>query len=1490
MPNPIQARFPVGGVSEDFGVSDQPAKTCQDAQNVRGIDPASGRLRGGVRSGLSRYVDTATGTHKVAHINTITTANTNQTITSLGDNLTITWSKPNTVTGDTLGVACGTQGDVYALDGANGIMKRNRDGALMWKLTLAAADKNHQVRALLVDAGVPGDLGTDLVLAGVSSGGDSTKAKFWAYVQQNDNKVDKLWELSPGGYVEAFAISKDKLFVGMNFPDRNRSYIVVYDDYLTNTPTEINRWTVPFPLNDLTTSSFDGFVFSVHDVNSDRDVYPGHPKATWSSEDYTIFDLSSYKQRLWCNLDASVLETVSIQPRDLAYPNQTAPSAAAPAPNLLDGGDVRAWIDASGQGRSFFQTADKIPTVRFNTSGVAYQYFATASASRGAIYKATGGPNGLPCLHFDGVTCGMESEPPASKDKANRADNLSVLPSYKGAQFAAFFVIRASNDEFRRVLLTQGGDPDRDADLSRWIGVNSDPGRALSSSIGTAAETPGQICVMEKLGVQSDGSASGTTATAPTGFGGYPLGGGLPDSGFAVVTWVCDGGVHDVFGTASRSLFRVNGHPCDRWQSAAFSTLLPTQLGYMPRNTPGTAAFAGDVCQITVINDWYNNSNTQQALLGSGSDAAMTYPDVVWSSAQDSDLERLEGWLAHKWGIAHELPGGRVSWLTMTGQPAAGNTLSIDATTYTFRAALTPAQNEILIGMSTSDTAKNIVGAVNKTGEPGVDYDRRTVANATFRASAPVQVDASSHYAISFRTRNPNYLPGAVITEAMANATLDSTTPQASKDGANGNVGWYPHPFYLERTATTVGGPPRTDGATTISKYWLLRSPYQILAAWDPASGKAKSVLTSNYNDATPTGGAGGSGIGGIGYGVRIASTGVVFAAGARQAAVSSGGSWAPQGFSSDPYDIRKIGWEQQVFQPLSTVDYWRATLTATTNTHPRLAVDKFDNVYFPAADASANSVYGIKLASTGSHDPNPLFSYSIPTTTNEGYCVAVDPTYPDFTGYSGLHGGTDLRRAEHIILGTQATGTTRETVFKLRTIVAAPTTGSPRTITAVSVCGSQISKFTTSAVTASSGPAVDTTRNFVDSAAFMGKIYFVDGRQVIRYNPVDTETIVGNTTELFLGTSSGGVPQRCQLICVWNGSLVLARQSENPNQYFISEQGNAGNWDISPYTLTQSQAIQGSDGSAGVPPDIINALIPYNDDLLLIGGDHTIFRITGRPSPGGTGEIHLVSDSIGIAFGHAWCKSPRGIIYFFGSRGGVYQMAPGGLPEPVGGYRNRIERRLQAINLSTYTVQMAWSDMDKGFHLIVCPFGDGGTVVEHYFWEEANAAWWPDQWSVSTIQPTCVAVMDGDTAADRVVLVGCEDAYIRKFSKTANIDSGVLNGTNYPIDASVLIGPLAPKETGTEVIFSRLSAVLANDLDARPTLNVYVTDRADFLGSPVWSGQLIPGRNPFKNFKARGAFVYLEIASSDPIARWAYEQIALDYAMPAGIKRSVGV
>lgn len=1466
--------YPLAGLSESFALSEQPIRTSRAEFNARTIDPTTMRVRGGQRAGTKRYGgDNApiSAGNPGRFMTALSYPTPNQTYASLGNSLTIDQSVTNTVSGDTLGVRTGTQGDIYSIDGNTGILKTNADGATVWKIALAPEDKDHQVRALYIDGGTPDNRGTDLVLAGVSLGGSSLRAKFWAYIQKDDAKTEKLWELSVKGFVEAFRIKDNTLYVLANFPDKNAAYVIVYQDYLTVTPTEVRRWRVPYPANDMDVSPKDSTIFTASDANTRRDVNPDSPKGTFASVDWTLEDLPFKPSRLWAWLDASDISTLSIEPRQVLT---TATSGPPGSSTELDGGNVRMWLDKSGHGRNLYQTVDG--------NGI------SGEVSRCAIFRAKG-INGMPSLHFDGKTCGMISEEAGTDDKANRFENLSLLPMYKGAQFVMCMVIRASaEDTIRRGLLGCGT-----TSGFRYIGINE----RVSNNTGSNL-VPGQIRLREDSCTASDTSASSPAAAGPSGANSNPLGHGLPDSGFAVVTWICDGRVHDVFGTATRSTFRVNGIPCDRWQSAAFNRAEAVTLGYVRNNAQ--SGFVGEVAEIVVLSDWYDTNDAIQRLAGGTPTSSYGYPDGNWASGSDTELERIEGYLAHKWGIAHELCGGRADYLTISTLPVDGDTVTIDGTVYRFKNVLAQAY-DVLIGASIdadatpavvgSNTAVNLYRAINGIGTPGVEYHALTVAHTTYRASAPVSFDATgTSFAILIRSRNA-FAAAANVAESTATVRMSwaAATTQTSINGSGANLGWYPHPFYLEKTSTTAGGPPRTAGASTVSKYWAVRSQYPILSAWDPANGKLRDVLTSNY-DGT------GVGVGGVGYGAIVASTGEVYSCGPRQAAVVS----PLPAILADAIDIRKIIWTQQTFSIASsaTSDAWAfgsastpASPGALGYAYPRMAVDKYDNLYVPYFNTTGGnnvSLLAFKKASTGAAAYNPvaLFSYSGLTDHNEAYAVAVDPTYPTIPAAS------TVRQAEFVVLATriESSPTTKATIFRLKAVSTTNTNTPSRSVIGVAVAGGDVKSFTSTAVTLIASSGLDVNARYIDGVVLLGKLYLTDGKSYKVYDPV------AGTFGNYTSSVSGKIPPRCAIISTHRDRIVLTGCADNVAAWFMSKQGSPRDFDMAPYTITAIQAANGVDARAGTPPDKVNSWVPYSDDLSFIGCDSSIWRMTGDPTPEGGGEIHNVSTGVGMAWGRCWCIDPHGILYFFGSRGGVYRMSALGSPEPIsaereastGLWRSKIEQRLRGIDLSLYRIELQWNADDIGLHVFVCPYGNGGAIVEHYFWCAETGSWHPDKWRSAAIQPTTSCVFDGDLPDDRKVLFIGEDGIIRRFDPDSKGDDTVPSTmiANYAIDSSVLIGPLAGSESGREVMFSQLECLMAND-QAGPWAKLYVTDRPDVLGDPVWQGKLSPGRSPRMNGKFRGAFVFIELRLFDPRARWAFEHMAFNDVRDMGLVRS---
>ena len=142
--------------------------------------------------------------------------------------------------------------------------------------------------------------------------------------------------------------------------------------------------------------------------------------------------------------------------------------------------------------------------------------------------------------------------------------------------------------------------------------------------------------------------------------------------------------------------------------------------------------------------------------------------------------------------------------------------------------------------------------------------------------------------------------------------------------------------------------------------------------------------------------------------------------------------------------------------------------------------------------------------------------------------------------------------------------------------------------------------------------------------------------------------------------------------------------------------------------------------------------MIPASDDLLILGAYNSIWRMTGDPLDGG--QLDRVSDSIGMAFGQAWCKSPDGVIFFFGlNEPGLYVISPGGEIRNVS--LNTLEETdFETIDFDLYNLKLFWNPIDRGVHIFLCPrTSSSAQPTKHWFWEEKRAGFvkhppvWPD-------------------------------------------------------------------------------------------------------------------------------------------------------------------
>lgn len=453
-----------------------------------------------------------------------------------------------------------------------------------------------------------------------------------------------------------------------------------------------------------------------------------------------------------------------------------------------------------------------------------------------------------------------------------------------------------------------------------------------------------------------------------------------------------------------------------------------------------------------------------------------------------------------------------------------------------------------------------------------------------------------------------------------------------------------------------------------------------------------------------------------------------------------------------------------------------------------------------------------------------------------------------------------------------QASGTGNKQIQCIVCVVTHPTDAVSLTnlqahdVTALSVCAGNVQSFTSSsyaAVTSGTG-ALSATAPVIFAAQYKDDVYFADGATWAFFDGSVPQMDTWAAGAGDLPVSGSNKPR---LICEWRARIVLGGLKGDPFNWFMSAVGDPTDFDYSVVTSTAAVSGTGSVGPAEMP-DVIMSFVPYTDDTLLVGCDHTIFQFSGDPAFGGT--IDLVSDITGMAFGEPWCKLPDGRIMFFGSRGGIYLMAPGGPgrnTEIVRVSQDRIEEGLATVNLNTTLVRMIYDDRTQGVHIFLTELDQSAST--HYYYDLRKDAFFKDTFVDPLYNPVAVATFDGTAVADRVVLLGGFDRRIRA------IDYDGTNDDAEAIRSYAWLGPLQADQ-GAKIHLNDISAVLEDSCNGA-YYEVYGGEGAQAAysrGQLFHSGQWIAGRNAGDNRRASGTSIYIKVGNDSENSYFALERI----------------
>lgn len=400
------------------------------------------------------------------------------------------------------------------------------------------------------------------------------------------------------------------------------------------------------------------------------------------------------------------------------------------------------------------------------------------------------------------------------------------------------------------------------------------------------------------------------------------------------------------------------------------------------------------------------------------------------------------------------------------------------------------------------------------------------------------------------------------------------------------------------------------------------------------------------------------------------------------------------------------------------------------------------------------------------------------------------------------------------------------------------------------------------------SSPSLNTT-GVVYSAANQQKLYFADGTHYRFYNPIT------NSVETWLATQgslpvdgSGNTPR---LICTWRGRTVVSGLMFDAQNWFMSRVNVPTDFDYGPVSFSPAQAVAGNNSPLGMVGDVVTGLCPYNDDLLIFFGDHTIWIMRGDPMAGG--QIDLVTDAIGGVWGVPWTKDPYGTVYFVSNRCGIYSLVPGQQPQRIS---QAIENLLTQIDTGANTIRLLWDDTFQGLHVFVTPTL-AAAATTHFFWEMRSNAWWQDVYTDPNMNPLTCCTFDGNNPGDRVPLIGSWDGYVRAISPTATDDDGI------PIASSVLIGPILSKDLD-EMLCKDLQAVLGTG-SGNVTFDIYLGRTAEgaLASGSVRSGTWTAGRNLSTLIRRSAHAIYVKISAT---GGWSLEQVRARLAPQGKIRR----
>lgn len=533
-----------------------------------------------------------------------------------------------------------------------------------------------------------------------------------------------------------------------------------------------------------------------------------------------------------------------------------------------------------------------------------------------------------------------------------------------------------------------------------------------------------------------------------------------------------------------------------------------------------------------------------------------------------------------------------------------------------------------------------------------------------------------------------------------------------------------------------------------------------------------------------------------------------------------------------------------------------------------RLAVDFKGDLYVPwGYSAAANHLTKYRGASGFETWTHPIGGVDSGFTVRS---VSVDPNEVDLYPARGpefawvASSNEDLSGPADVATQT-----------KLRLISSTSRSGPDRQVTTLVVAGGDVLKISRSGVPELvAAGEFDGSSGWVQAATQFGEVFFVDNGRYRVFN------LKAGTLKEWKPKTAGEMPEGARLVASYRNRMVLARTKKDPYGLYASAHGDPYDWDARKALDTPTAAFRGIRERRN--PDVVTALAPFYDDRLVIGGSNSIQVFSGDLST--EGSINLFTDAMGMSFGLSYALGSDGLLYFFGSRGGVFVMSPtsdgrANPPQEISDFT--VGRELKRIDLSNYRPRLVYDAARRGLHLLMVYIGEGvaptASRPRHWFWDEKRKAWWPITYSGSLGDVVSAWEQRGELLDDRVINLGWSDGSVRF------LDDGATGDDGEKIDSWVLLGPILA--TDAEITFRRLQLEVSWE-GGEVEWSTHASDDPEQLGEALDSGRVQPGFSGRISLQGRGAALWLRLGGANVHHSWALGEVRIAVE-PVGIRHS---